>query len=153
MEGPNQARRSQEGEAKPGKANQRDAKGSQRDAGRANQRRAKPGMRHLGANLGPTWGQHGPTWGQLGVNLGSTCSNLRPTGANMQQLGVNLWPTRANMVARGQLGVNMYFAKPEKLVFRLDGSNIFQVRRDQKSLQNCTKNRFDQKVLKKLKLI
>ena len=43
----------------------------------------------------------------------------------MQQLGVNLWPTRANMVARAQLGVNMYLAKPEKLVFRLDGSMIF----------------------------
>ena len=84
------------------------------------------------ANLGSTWGQHeptwanlGPTWGQLGVNLGSTWANLRPTGANMQQLGVNLGPTWANMVARGQLGVNMYLAKPEKLVFRLDGSTIF----------------------------
>ena len=43
----------------------------------------------------------------------------------MQQLGVNLGPTRANMVARGQLGVNMYLGKPEKLVFRLDGSTIF----------------------------
>ena len=89
----------------------------------------------LGANMGqhgPTWvrlganmSQHGPTWGQLGVNLGSTWANLRPTGADMQQLGVNLGPTRANMVARGQLGVNMYLGKPEKLVFRLDGSTIF----------------------------
>ena len=43
----------------------------------------------------------------------------------MQQVGVNLGPTRANMVARGQLGANMYFGKPEKLVFRLDGSTIF----------------------------
>ena len=43
----------------------------------------------------------------------------------MQQLGVNLGPTWANMVARGQLGVNMYLGKPEKLVFRLDGSTIF----------------------------
>ena len=43
----------------------------------------------------------------------------------MQELGVNLGPTRANMVARGQLGVNMYLGKPEKLVFRLDGSTIF----------------------------
>ena len=103
-------------------------------------------MGQLGADLGPTWsrlganmGQHGPTWvrlganmsqhwpswGQLGVNLGSTWANLRPTGADMQQLGVNLGPTRANMVARGQLGVNMYLGKPEKLVFRLDGSTIF----------------------------
>ena len=38
----------------------------------------------------------------------------------MQELGVNLGPTRANMVARGQLGLNMYLGKPEKLVFRLD---------------------------------
>ena len=45
----------------------------------------------------------------------------------MQQLKVNLGPTRANMVARGQLGVNMYLGKPEKLVFRLDGSMIFKV--------------------------
>merc|ERR1712078_285589 len=29
------------------------------------------------------------------------------------------------MVARGQLGINMYFAKPEKSAFRLDGSTIF----------------------------
>ena len=43
----------------------------------------------------------------------------------MQELGINLDPTRANMVARGQLGVNMYLGKPEKLVFRLDGSTIF----------------------------
>ena len=43
----------------------------------------------------------------------------------MQQLGINLGPTRANIVAWGQLGVNMYLAKPEKLVFRLDGSTIF----------------------------
>ena len=75
--------------------------------------------------LRASWSQHGPTWGQLGVNLGSTWANLRPTGVNMQQLGVNLGPTRANMVARGQLGVNMYLGKPEKLVFRLDGSTIF----------------------------
>ena len=84
-------------------------------------------MGQLRAHLGPTWvrlraswSQHGPTWGQLGGNLGSTWTNLRPTGADMQQLGVNLGPTRANMVARGQLGVKMYFVKPEKLVFRLD---------------------------------
>ena len=38
----------------------------------------------------------------------------------MQELGVNLGPTRANMVARGQLGVNMYLGKPEKLVFPHD---------------------------------
>ena len=43
----------------------------------------------------------------------------------MQQLGINLGPTRANMVARGQLGINMYLAKPEKLVFRFDRSTIF----------------------------
>ena len=43
----------------------------------------------------------------------------------MQQLGVNLGPTWANMVARGQLGLNMYLGKPEKLVFRLDGNTIF----------------------------
>ena len=43
----------------------------------------------------------------------------------MQQLGVNLGPIWANMVARGQLGVNMYLGKPEKLVFRLDGNTIF----------------------------
>ena len=43
----------------------------------------------------------------------------------MQQLGVNLGPTRANMVARGHCGVNMYIGKPEILVFRLDGSTIF----------------------------
>ena len=45
----------------------------------------------------------------------------------MQQLGVDLKPTPANMVARGQLGVNMYLAKPAKSVFRLDGSMIFKV--------------------------
>ena len=44
----------------------------------------------------------------------------------MQELGVNLGPTRANMVARGPLGVNMYFAKPEKLVFRFDGSTVLR---------------------------
>ena len=81
----------------------------------------RPTWVRLGANLS----QHGPTWGQLGVNLGSTSANLRPTGANMQELGVNLGPTRANMVVWAQLGVYMYFAKPEKLVFRLDGSTIF----------------------------
>ena len=81
----------------------------------------RPTWVRLGANLS----QHGPTWGQLGVNLGSTSANLRPTGANMQELGVHLGPTRANMVARGQLRVNMYLGKPEKLVFRLDGSTIF----------------------------
>ena len=43
----------------------------------------------------------------------------------MQQFGINLGPTRADMVARGQLGVNMHLAKPEKLVFRLNGSTIF----------------------------
>ena len=43
----------------------------------------------------------------------------------MQELGVYLGQTRANMVAWGQLGVNMYLGKPEKLVFRLDGSTIF----------------------------
>ena len=43
----------------------------------------------------------------------------------MQQHGVNLGPARANMVARGHLGVNMHLAKPEKLMFRLDGSMIF----------------------------
>ena len=43
----------------------------------------------------------------------------------MQQLGINLGPTRANIGAWGQLGVNMYLAKPEKLMFRLDGSTIF----------------------------
>ena len=43
----------------------------------------------------------------------------------MQELGVNLGPTQANMVARAQLGINMYLAKPEKLAFRLDGSTIF----------------------------
>ena len=82
--------------------------------------------------MGPTWANTGqlgsdlgPTWGQLGVNLGPIWTNLRPTGANMQQLGINLGPTRANTVAWGQLGVNMYFAKPEQLVFRLDGSTIF----------------------------
>ena len=32
----------------------------------------------------------------------------------MQELGVNLGPIRANMVAWGQLGVNMYLGKPEK---------------------------------------
>ena len=47
----------------------------------------------------------------------------------MQQLGVNLGPTRANVVARGQLGVNMYLGKLEKLVFRLDGSTNFEVSR------------------------
>ena len=45
----------------------------------------------------------------------------------MQQLGINLGPTQANIVAWGQLVVNMYLAKPEKLVFRLDGSTIFRV--------------------------
>ena len=75
----------------------------------------------LGSDLGPTCAN----LGQLGVNMGPTWANLRPTGANMQQLGVNLWPTRANMVVWAQLGVYMYFAKPEKLVFRLDGSTIF----------------------------
>ena len=70
--------------------------------------------------------------GKLGANLGSTWANLKPTGANMQQLGVDLGPTRANMVARGQLGVTMYLAKPAKLVFRLDGNTIFQ---------NCTFHR------------
>ena len=43
----------------------------------------------------------------------------------MQQLGVNLGPTRANMVARGQLGVNMYIAKPEKLVISLRREHDF----------------------------
>ena len=80
-----------------------------------------PNWVRLGANLN----QHGPTWGQLGVNLGPTWANLKPTGAKMQQLGVDLGPTRAIMVARGQLGVTMYLAKPAKLVFRLDGNTIF----------------------------
>ena len=70
-----------------------------------------------------SWGR--PTWGQLEANLGPIWINLRPTGANMQQLGINWGPTRANMVARGQLGINMYLAKPEKLVFRLHGNTIF----------------------------
>ena len=43
----------------------------------------------------------------------------------MQEIGANLGPTRANMVARGQLGVNMYLGKPEKFVFCFDGSTIF----------------------------
>ena len=97
------------------------------------------------ANLEPTWGQHGSTqanldpirdqleptwanlgstWGQLGVNLGPIWANVRLTGVNFQQLRINLGPTRANMVARGQLEVNMCLAKPEKSVFRLDGSTM-----------------------------
>ena len=90
----------------------------------------------------PTWGRHGPTRADLGPTWGQlvpTCANLGPTSgqlrvsfgqleanrSNMQELGVNFGPTRANIVARGQLGVNMYLGKPEKSVFRLDGSTIF----------------------------
>ena len=43
----------------------------------------------------------------------------------MGHLGVNLGPTWANMATPGQLGANMYFAKPLQLVFRFDGSTIF----------------------------
>ena len=77
------------------------------------------------ANLGPTWGQLEPTWANLGPTWGQLRVNLGQLEANMQELGVNLGPTRANMVARGQLEVNMYFGKPEKLVSRFDGRTIF----------------------------
>ena len=50
----------------------------------------------------------------------------------MQELEVNLGPTRANMVARGQLGVNMYLGKPENQCFASTGARF---------LRNCTFHR------------
>ena len=43
----------------------------------------------------------------------------------MGQLKTKLVPTWANLGQLGQLGANMDVAKPEKSVFRLDGSTIF----------------------------